>query len=115
MIKSKSLGMKIGLSLVIGAIVCVVFVKIYSRIAFAEARLWVAVLFIITFNCFNNYRGDIIRGYGFWAFTLLAINYYLSFYQAEKKINAIKWHFKNEKWHKIEKTAKMTTVLRCTK
>ena len=78
-------------SAILEAIICVVFVKIYCKIAFTEKHLWVAALFIITFTGFNAYRGDIIRGYGFWAFTLLAIYYYLSYYQAEKKIDAIKW------------------------
>lgn len=79
------------LNAILEAIVCVSFVKIYAKIAFKDARLWVAALFILTFISFNNYRGDIIRGYGFWAFTLLAVNYYLSFYQSKKKLDAIKW------------------------
>ena len=52
-------------SAILEAIICVVFVKIYCKIAFTEKHLWVAALFIITFTGFNAYRGDIIRGYGF--------------------------------------------------
>lgn len=79
------------LNAMLNLIVCVSFVKIYSRIAFNGHRLWIAALFIITFSSFNDYRGDIIRGYGFWAFTLLALNYYLAFIQTEKKMEAVKW------------------------
>ncbi len=79
------------LNAVLNVIVCVSFVKIYSRIAFNRHRLWVAVLFIISFTGFNDYRGDIIRGYGFWAFTLLALNYYLVFFQTANKVDAVKW------------------------
>ncbi len=80
-----------ALNAILNAVVCVAFVKIYSKIAFNGHRLWVAALFIITFVGFNDYRGDIIRGYGFWAFTLLAVYFYLSFYQTRQKAEAFKW------------------------
>jgi len=80
-------------TIVLETIISVIFVKLYEKIAFQGARLWVAMLFILTFVTLNDYKGDIWREYGFWAFSLLAIYQFILYYQKHHKINALLWQF----------------------
>ncbi|MCU7836088.1 MAG: hypothetical protein KZQ83_12670 [gamma proteobacterium symbiont of Taylorina sp.] len=79
------------LTIVFETIISVIFVKLYSKIAFDGARLWVAMLFILTFVTLNDYKGDIWREYGFWAFSLMAIYQFILYFQNHKKVNALLW------------------------
>ncbi|MCU7799905.1 MAG: hypothetical protein KZQ70_07115 [gamma proteobacterium symbiont of Lucinoma myriamae] len=79
------------LTIVLETIISVTFVKLYAKIAFQGARLWVAMLFILTFVTLNDYKGDIWREYGFWAFSLLAIYQFILYYQKHHKTNALLW------------------------
>ena len=79
------------LTILLETIISITFVKIYSKIAFDGARLWVAMLFILTFVTLNDYKGDIWREYGFWAFGLLAVYQFILYFQTHNKINALLW------------------------
>lgn len=79
------------LTILLETVISVAFVKVYEKIAFDGARLWVAMLFILTFVTLNDYKGDIWREYGFWAFSLLAIYQFISYFQTHKKANAYLW------------------------
>jgi|GEM_PF-1754973 len=79
------------LSAICELLICVIFVKIYAKIAFHGAHNWVAAVFILSFEFFNSYRVDIIRDYGFWAFSLLALYHFILYYQNNKKIDALLW------------------------
>lgn len=79
------------LSIILEAMICVVFMKIYSRIIQNDSHLWVGLLFILSLPFFNEYRGDIIRGYGFWAFTLLAVYQFILYFQTNKTFYSISW------------------------
>ena len=61
-----------SLTILFETIISVTFVKLYAKITFDGARLWVAMLFILTFVTLNDYKGDIWREYGFWAFGLMS-------------------------------------------
>ena len=79
------------LTILLETIISVTFVKLYAKIAFDGARLWVAMLFILTFVTLNDYKGDIWREYGFWAFGLLAIYQFILYFQTHNKVNALLW------------------------
>jgi len=79
------------LTILLEVIISLTFVKIYSRIAFEGARLWVAMLFILTFVTFNDYKGDIIREYGFWTFSLIALYQFIVYFQTQTKSSAMLW------------------------
>ena len=79
------------LTIVFEAIICVTFVKLYICISPEKSRPWVALLFILTFPILNEYRGEILRGYGFWAFTLMATYHFILYFQHGRLRNAIAW------------------------
>ncbi len=79
------------LTIIFETVITVTFVKVYSKIAFDGARLWVAMLFILTFLALNDYKADIIRGYGFWAFTLIAVYQFITYFQTKCKSSAFLW------------------------
>ncbi len=79
------------LTIILETVISVTFVKLYSKVAFNDARLWVAMLFILTFATFNDYKADIWREYGFWAFGLIAIYQFVLYFQERKITNAILW------------------------
>ncbi len=79
------------LTIIFETVISVTFIKLYSKVAFNGARLWVAMFFILTFATFNDYRADIWREYGFWAFGLIAIYQFVLYFQEHKIINAILW------------------------
>jgi hypothetical protein len=79
------------LTFVLETVISLAFVKLYSLIAFDRARLWVAMLFILTFVTLSNYKGDIWREYGFWAFSLIAVHQFILYHQSKKLINAFYW------------------------
>jgi len=79
------------LSILMEMIISVTFVKIYQKIAFNGAHLWVAMLFILTFATLSDYKADIWREYGFWSFGLLAVYQFILYYQTRSKTNALLW------------------------
>ncbi|MCN4144484.1 MAG: hypothetical protein LC437_05295 [Thiohalomonas sp.] len=79
------------LTILLETIISVTFVKLYAKIAFDGARLWVAMLFILTFVTLNDYKGDIWREYGFLAFSLLALYQFILYFQSHNKLNALLW------------------------
>lgn len=81
------------LTIILETTISITFIKIYSKVAFDGARLWVAMLFILTFVTLSRYKGDIWREYGFWAFSLIAIYHYILYFQRHKIMNAVIWQF----------------------
>jgi hypothetical protein len=74
-------------------IVCLVFVRIYEEISGKQARIWVAAILILALPVLNDYREFVIRGYGYWAFMLLALLYFIQYSRSPGFINALKWQF----------------------
>ena len=79
------------LTLVFEAIICMTFVKLYALLKTKDARLWVAAIFILSFPAFNDYRADIIRGYGFWMFALLALYQFIRDFQSPHWLRTVVW------------------------
>jgi len=75
------------------AIVCLVFVRIYEEISGKQARIWVAAILILALPVLNDYREFVIRGYGYWAFMLLALLYFIQYSRSPGLMNALKWQF----------------------
>lgn len=72
-------------------LVCVAFVRVYEAIAGSEARLWVAALLILSLPVLNDYRDFVIRGYGFWAFLLLALHGFIRYSRSPGLLPALQW------------------------
>ncbi len=79
------------LTILFETIISITFVKIYSKVAFDGARLWVAMLFILTFVALSGYKAEILRGHGFWAFMLIAIYQFIIYFQTRSKVSAMLW------------------------
>jgi hypothetical protein len=72
-------------------LVCVVFVRIYEEVSSKHARIWVAALLILALPLLNDYRDFVIRGYGFWAFMLLAIFCFIQYSRSPDLKSALTW------------------------
>jgi len=72
-------------------IVCVVFVRLYEEISGKQARIWVAAILILALPILNDYREFVIRGYGYWAFMLLALFYFIRYSRSPDLMNGLKW------------------------
>ena len=72
-------------------IVCVTFVRIYEEISPRQARICAAATLILVLPVLNDYRDMVIRGYGFWAFMMLALLYFIKYSKAPGFGNAVKW------------------------
>jgi hypothetical protein len=72
-------------------LVCVVFVRIYEEISGKEARIWVAAILVLALPILNEYRELVIRGYGFWAFMLVALYYFIQYSRSPGLQSALKW------------------------
>jgi len=81
------------LNLFLLLIVCVVFVRLYEEISGKQARIWVAAILILALPVLNDYREYVIRDYGFWAFMLLGLLYFIRYSRSPDIINALKWQF----------------------
>lgn len=79
------------LNAILLVIVCVTFVRIYEEIAPRQSRILVAAALILALPILNDYRDMVIRGYGFWAFMLLALLYFIRYSKVPDFGNAIKW------------------------
>lgn len=72
-------------------IVCLVFVRIYEGISDREARFQVAAVLILALPVLNGYREFVVRGHGFWAFTLVALYYFIQYSRSPGLMTALKW------------------------
>lgn len=70
---------------------CVVFVRIYEEIAGRDARIWVAAVLILSLPVLNDYRELVIRGFGFWAFMLVALYCFIQYSRSPDLPGALKW------------------------
>jgi hypothetical protein len=92
--KISGLGFEISaytLNAILSLIVCVTFVRIYEEITPRQSRIWVAAVLILALPILNDYRDMVIRGYGFWAFMMLALLYFIRYSKTPAFGNAIKW------------------------
>lgn len=72
-------------------IASVAFLRISEEICPAKANLWVPVLIVVTLPLLNDYRSYVIRGHGYWAFTLLALQYFIIYYKQSSMRAALLW------------------------
>ena len=70
---------------------CVLFVRIYEEIKGEDRRLWVAALLVLALPILNDYRDFVIRGFGFLAFMLLALLFFIRYSRSPDIGNALKW------------------------
>ena len=70
---------------------CVFFVRIYEEISGREARIWVAAALVLALPVLNDYRELVIRGFGFWAFMLIAVYCFIQYSRSPGLMNALKW------------------------
>jgi len=92
--KVSGLGFEVSaytLNAILLMIVCVSFVRVYEEITPAQSRIWLAAVLILALPILNDYRDMVIRGYGFWAFMLLALLYFIKYSKAPGFGNALKW------------------------
>ncbi len=67
------------------------FINLFKTLNPTKTQLWLALLALIIFPQFNEYRHYIIRDFGFWAFNLFAVTQLIYFYNLEHTpVNLIK-------------------------
>lgn len=64
---------------------------IYEEICTPHLPLWVPALFILALPIVNDYRAYIIRGHGFWAFTALALLFFIRYSKRPSIRPALLW------------------------
>jgi hypothetical protein len=67
------------------------FVRLYAEINPATKKIWLAAAAILVYAGLNDYRIDIIRGWGSMAFSLLSFLYFIRFCKSSLKSDAILW------------------------
>lgn len=80
-----------ALNILLLMITCVAFVRVYEEICVKEARIWVAAMLILAFPLLNDYRDLVIRGYGFWAFMLVALYGFIRYSRLYDLLGALIW------------------------
>ena len=79
------------LNIIFLVLVSVVFVRIYEEVSGKHSRIWVVALLILALPLLNDYRDFVIRGYGFWAFMLLAIFCFIRYSRSPDLKSALAW------------------------
>lgn len=72
-------------------IACVAFVRIYEQICGERGRPWVAATLLLAFPLLNDYRDLVIRGYGYWAFMLVALSGFIQYSRLHDLRSALLW------------------------
>ena len=72
-------------------IASITFLCIYEEISSANLPLWIPALIILALPILNDYRAYIIRGHGAWAFTLLALLYFIHYAKQPTIRSALLW------------------------
>lgn len=72
-------------------ILSITFIKIYEEISAPKLPLWAPALFILALPIVNDYRAYIIRGHGFWTFTLLALLFFIRYSKQPTVRSALLW------------------------
>lgn len=72
-------------------IACVAFVRIYEQICGQDGRIWVAAMLLLAFPLLNDYRDLVVRGYGFWAFVLVALYGFIQYSRSYDLRSALIW------------------------
>jgi hypothetical protein len=70
---------------------CLLFVRIYQEVASSDSRPWVAAIVILCFPLLNDYRGMVIRDFGFLVFLLAGLLQFLRYGKSHDWKNAIGW------------------------
>ena len=72
-------------------LVALAFVRIYEEISGAGGRLWIAALLVLALPVLNEYREFVIRGFGFLAFMLLALLFFIQYSRSQGIRDALLW------------------------
>lgn len=80
-----------SLNAILLMLACLVFVRIYEEISGAESRIWVAAVLLLSLPILNDYREMSIRGFGFWAFMLLSLFWFIQYSRYPFYKTALKW------------------------
>lgn len=72
-------------------ILCSAFVLVYEDVSGSDARAWVAAALILSFPILNDYRGLIVRDFGFWAFMMMGLHFFINFSRNADHMGAVKW------------------------
>lgn len=65
--------------------------RIYEEISNPNIPLWIPALLILALPIVNDYRIYVIRGHGFWAFTLLALLFFIRYSKQPSFRTALLW------------------------
>jgi len=69
----------------------IAFIRIYEEISTPHLPLWVPAIFILALPIINDYRAYVIRGHGFWAFTLIALYFFIRYSKQASIRYALLW------------------------
>jgi hypothetical protein len=69
------------------------FIKIINKLGAVKLTQWLALLTFLSFETIINYRGNIFRDQGYWAFYLISFFYLLEFVETPKIIVGLLWFF----------------------
>ena len=67
------------------------FIRLYQEINPQSRYLWLPAVVILAFTGMNEYRDEIVRGWGFWAFSLLAFLHLFRFIRTKLGRDALLW------------------------
>ncbi|MFN7097080.1 MAG: hypothetical protein ACK4PR_05940 [Gammaproteobacteria bacterium] len=69
------------------------FVKIIIKLGGEQLTAWQAMIVFLSFETILNYRGDVLRDPGYWAFYLMSFYFLLQFAQMPKISTGLMWFF----------------------
>ncbi len=67
------------------------FVRVYEEISFSKLPLWIPALVVLTLPMINEYRVYVVRGHGYWAFSMLALLFFIIYYKKSTLSSALFW------------------------
>lgn len=67
------------------------FCRIYWLLFPKSKILWLPIVVFLAYTGINDYRNEIIRGWGFWAFGLLSLVYFLKSYNQARLSDFLLW------------------------
>jgi hypothetical protein len=79
------------LNAILTALLCTAFVATYYAIGQQQTRTWFAAILILGLPALNGYRDLVIRDFGYWAFSLIALLYFIKFVHTSNVRHATLW------------------------
>ncbi|MCB1924833.1 MAG: hypothetical protein KDJ27_14015 [Gammaproteobacteria bacterium] len=79
------------LDAVLVASACAAFVAVYLELYPGTQHAWLAALLLLALPIVNEYRDFVIRDFGFWAFVLGALYFFLRFDRRRSLLDATLW------------------------